>query len=787
VRSRRAAMGRGRWAPGAEQAALADPVVATLMEELRRVCGPDSSIRRLAPVLEAARRVREGLEGAALSGTVWEGGRGRRRECLRGDEGAADECDGHSRRVVPNRVEGKVDDMPAGPGGVPRKGGATGGRWQSAAVVPSQGFESPVAVDGVAAAGDSGFYGGGFRSHCGGARKACATGKKQRGDAAESDVRRRGASPPDFMISDAAILSLPGPLGEAGMPLVDLCAAGILPSVLARFYSDEASFRRPIAGRAVRGVHLVANDQVYAEVLARMVAAGMVAFECARTFPARDGTGRRVLNGLFQYPKPGSDKRRLITDARPANSIMLEPADPGLPSPETLLRDVRYLAHRGVAVSSLRLFKEDAKDYYHRLLVPAAMRRYQCLRPLSVEAVDVLHSLGVRLPSFPPGQVVPVLLTLAMGLAPAVLLGQAVMAERMRLAVASLPASLTRDVISKAYIDDGNIIAPEGPGRAVAVAFRRQMEKDCILQNAAKSVDGVEVGEVMGIELDFRLGTYGLSPRRLVAISQALHAVASEGVATIRELQQIMGRAAWALLCCRPLFSLCFFVYRFEKAAARVVRGDLDKPCRVWPCVRRELDVLARLLPFCFAPINTPRRFSVISDASDRGGGAGISRLVPILESASQLARAPVRQGASPPVVAKPPPRRSFAFWQWRYGEGARGRLAAAGPWHITRKELHALEAGVARAVMRSGLDTPSDELDAFAVVVFVDNMSALHAVQKGRSRSFAMNAILRRHGLLQVSNGVSLEGYYVPSADNPADIWSRRWWCGKASGWAPL
>jgi hypothetical protein len=72
-------------------------------------------------------------------------------------------------------------------------------------------------------------------------------------------------------------------------------------------------------------------------------------------------------------------------------------------------------------------------------------------------------------------------------------------------------------------------------------------------------------------------------------------------------------------------------------------------------------------------------------------------------------------------------------------------------------------------------------------VVVFVDNMSALHAVQKGRSRSYAMNAILRRHGVLQVANGAVLEGYYVPSAANPADIWSRCWWGGKGVGWSPL
>jgi hypothetical protein len=558
----------------------------------------------------------------------------------------------------------------------------------------------------------------------------------------------------DLRISrdDLARLSIPG--REGTRPLVELIDA--LPSEMAAHYSDESHVRVSEPGRQARGCHLV-DDDAYPELCELLYKRGMLSFD-GEGFAACDGAAKPIYNGFFKIPK--GDKFRLILDAQPANALLLKPSDPDLPNPESILRALRFARAQGLVGPSARLYKEDAADYYHCLRVPDWIRRYQCLRPLSPAQVEDLRARGVPIRD---GECVPNLITLAMGLSHSVTLAQGLMAHQCQLTLAELTPQERARVLLFAYIDDVNVIADPHLGSRLMRMVRARLVALGLELKESKRVDGAEEGEVLGVLLQLRSGMYGVSPRRLVSIrdqlSELLEADAARGV-SVRELEGVLGKVNWVALVRRPIYSFVFFCYKWSHVTV-AKEGGRDRRHPLWKCVRKELQQLHDILPFCFASLWPARIGSVISDACSFGAGAGwTSATVPLL-SADQTRKTPCPPGQRPTVLATPPD--GFRFWQWRFT----GTTYFSG---IAVKELVAAQVGITR-----GLRTATASREEFKnFSVFCDNMNVVHLLQKGRSRSHSMNRVVRRHSALHILHGLSLDVYYVPTELNPADSWSR-------------
>ena len=60
-------------------------------------------------------------------------------------------------------------------------------------------------------------------------------------------------------------------------------------------------------------------------------------------------------------------------------------------------------------------------------------------------------------------------------------------------------------------------------------------------------------------------------------------------------------------------------------------------------------------------------------------------------------------------------------------------------------------------------------------IIIYTDNANVFHAIQKGRSRSKPLNILCRDVSFLEILHGVRIHARWIPSADMPADKYTRR------------
>ena len=60
-------------------------------------------------------------------------------------------------------------------------------------------------------------------------------------------------------------------------------------------------------------------------------------------------------------------------------------------------------------------------------------------------------------------------------------------------------------------------------------------------------------------------------------------------------------------------------------------------------------------------------------------------------------------------------------------------------------------------------------------IIIYTDNSNVFHAIQKGRSRSKPLNILCRNVLFLEILHGVRIHARWIPSADMPADKYTRR------------
>jgi len=571
---------------------------------------------------------------------------------------------------------------------------------------------------------------------------------------------KSGATPDDVQElairqADLPRLSLPGEVSEECLvPLED-----VLPPNMRDYYRSSANIvRNPIPRRARKGVHLVSAD-VYPILLALLHERGMLSFGDA-SIPARDGRGKPVYNGLFKISK-GDHQWRLIMDGRPANSLLTEPENPGLPNPDTVLKDLQQLCRSGqLSTENMLIWKRDIRNFYYRLKVPNWLRSYQCLPPMNdIQRRSFQLQAGSKSAN---GVGVPVLDCLTMGMSHSVTLAQAVSRFQVQYVLSKLKPALTSRMWVDAYIDDVNIVGPLEAGMETVEAIEQRFERELHLGfKASKNVDAAEAAEIVGVELRPKENSYGVAKRRQDLFSERVISVIRAGQASPAQIENLVGTFAWFALVKRIAYSYLEFSYVWLRQYDRH-HLDWHTPQVLWKSVKAEMKSWLKALPMCCSNLLSTCIGSTITDASLYGCGVGFTSAT---TPWNRIQPANIQAGL-PPATTALPPVKPWWFFQFLF-EDKQNR------WNIGIKELIGSLVGFRRA-RRSRAAGHVGSTHPKRLTVFGDNIGVLSMIKKGRSKSPIANRFLKSWASIIMREKWTIDVYYVASANNPADIWSR-------------
>lgn len=195
---------------------------------------------------------------------------------------------------------------------------------------------------------------------------------------------------------------------------------------------------------------------------------------------------------------------------------------------------------------------------------------------------------------------------------------------------------------------------------------------------------------------------------------------------TLADVLSIFGVCQYASRVHRlPLFPF-YHIYKFIRRRSRLISSaelSLNDNARIWPSIVGLWEVwIGEVLRTFRTPLSTSCPYHIVSDASNSGWGA----------------------------VIFPPSGTPFAV---------------AGSWAPTMSTLH-INAKELLALTLATTHVPRGE----KLKLFLDNTSAIAAINNSRSRSFTLNNLLKN--LLPYYEIASVD--YVPSANNIADGLSR-------------
>jgi hypothetical protein len=584
------------------------------------------------------------------------------------------------------------------------------------------------------------------------------------------------------------------PSGLNNVPLLSL-----LPQSVASLYHNSSSLllSPPLAQHYLREARLrkprvLALRREYVALISRMALLGMLSMT---TTPA-------CVNGLFGVPK--GDKIRLILDARPANCYFVRPPRVRLPSPSHLAA-LRIPHGRPLYVS-----KMDLSNFYHQLTLPEWIRPFFALPALTVDEVrglstvglsaNLSHALSLGVPLY------PCCATLPMGFAHSVFLAQSVHEHVLYRDEALRPSDNVTCLVSPwidrslhaLYVDDNiglgtNLEELTLQEDRVHKAYDRALlppnDKKCV----KATLDSVTV---LGVDIDGRRGVITLNPDKLRTIFTATEKLLAKRSVKGRELSALVGTWTWPMLLRRPTLAVFKHVYTFAQRYR-------DSRQILWPCVRRELLVVMALAPLLQCDLRRQAWSKLIaSDASMIGSGVVSTpldvslelslwplmtqpdcTLIPInpqmdLSTQSELMPAwPMLQAQQPVELYRTTSINAQSIRQGVVNlltsPSVHWSTAIASAWrrsqHINELELLSLLLS-----LRWVLSHPNSINRQLHVLV--DSSSVYFGVNKGRSSSPRMLALLRRFAALTLASGVSVLTGWVPSALNPADHASRKY-----------
>ena len=264
----------------------------------------------------------------------------------------------------------------------------------------------------------------------------------------------------------------------------------------------------------------------------------------------------------------------------------------------------------------------------------------------------------------------------------------------------------------------------------------------------------------LGIEFDGGVGVHEFRPAsaKLLKLLQATRHIIKVGWVTGKGLSRLVGIWTWFVLLRRPALSILNACYAFVR------KYEFQRqPQRMWYTVRAELTLLLGVTALLTARIGAPLFSKLLcTDASPWGAGIMSAQVTPDVRD---LLSSWLAQPASPTLAATTAFILSLSTLdvRWRHMFSYFFRR----PAHINALELITLTSGVLwssshRAAIGSRLAS------------VVDSQVCLYVVSKGRTSAKHIIYPCRRLSAILLCTGMLLSCFYIPSASNPADYWSR-------------
>jgi hypothetical protein len=262
----------------------------------------------------------------------------------------------------------------------------------------------------------------------------------------------------------------------------------------------------------------------------------------------------------------------------------------------------------------------------------------------------------------------------------------------------------------------------------------------------------------LGIEFDGSIGCHEFRPAsaKLLKLIQATRHMINSGWITGKGLSRLVGVWTWFVLLRRPALSILNACYAFVR------KYEFDRqPQRIWRTVRAELTLLLGLSSLFTARIGAPLFQKLLcTDASPWGAGVMAAQITPAIRTilSSWLAQPASPELATTTSLALPS---LPVHWRHMFSYGFRW------PAHINALEFTTLTSGVVwSASHRAAIGS--------RVASVVDSQVCLFVVNKGRTSAKHIIYPSRRLSAILLCTGMLLSCFYIPSAANPADYWSR-------------
>ena len=512
----------------------------------------------------------------------------------------------------------------------------------------------------------------------------------------------------------------------------------------------------------------------YPEVIRKGVASGLMELK-----PAADlyhVHGRPLHSGVFEVPKADSaTEARMIFAGNPVNAV-LDPAK--CPSP--IFPYLRYLHQIFLQPGKrLRVWKRDARHYYHCLSAPAAWRALLAYPPCDIEGFDE--------PQYPCSTAWP------MGFGGSATVAQAVALVAARRAGLPMSKRIAKDLpVPRAFpvwasiLDDVWAIEIEPDDDHEASEAKEWVQRleavwaDMgIVNHEKKVVDGARRAEVQGAEVGYPDPTIGVAPVKRFELMSAMCFVLTSFRPGRYSLERLLGKFMHCTNFSPLLRSAVGVSFRDLLTARDAKENRVYWDATLW----EEYVLMGVLLPLAETDLSLP--ISTLVTASDAApGGHGLSftrmseqdvresyRSAEFCGSYTSLCQdpdvAPTSQMKSSfplePVAEKKPANLPIVGASWQHVSRPGGYR------HITLEECTAVRWGLEDRIRR-----PS-EIECRAVAL-CDNTVTVFAIAKGRSSSRLLNAEVRKIAALCLASNLWPAVVWISTLVNPADEPSRRY-----------
>ena len=493
----------------------------------------------------------------------------------------------------------------------------------------------------------------------------------------------------------------------------------------------------------------------YSTIVARLLEAAVV--ELSEEEPV-------CINGLSAIRKD-DNWDRLIIDGRRGNMYLNTPPKVRLPNLADLARIVL------LNDTLLYTAKADMSNQFYMLSLPLEFRTFYGLPHIVIDAeLHLITGLPVGSKVWPRMCVVP------MGASWAVNWAQktqsAVVSASFQGTNVTEPGQLVvghgLPPLWLSYIDDFHVFAASaGLANKILLAGLNALTAAGFVENAKKRLDAKHErhwSPVLGAQLSLN-GLLCPDPSKMAeAITVTLN-LAYDGVASIKQMSQLLGVWVWFLLLNRPFLSILEQVYTFIDP--RASPEEVHEMRNLSDAVTLELSLLVNVAPLLMVDLRRPPLDLIFaSDASQSGLGAACRArpldfdiFIPSERSgwySKHMEDVPTAIQTHSSVVALC----SGTEWQVVFAV-----CQAEGSSIVLREALAALTV-IARLAV--------SDLPPSRFLLLIDSSSLLGAFAKGRSSSYLLNGMCR--GLAALESVAEVRSFFawVRTNLNPADEPSR-------------